>query len=179
MRILATLIFTAFTSFTIAQDSAVIKKNDKLEIKVSGEEDMTGALTVGSDGFVSVNYIGRIKVGDLNVDDAATRIRAELIKKRYFVDPQVSLNITSAAKLFFTVIGQVNKGDTFEFPADGKIDLMAAIGRAQGFNKIANPSKVTIKRAKGGAKETYDTKKLTDPVPIFPGDVVEVAESRF
>ena len=73
---------------------------------------MTGALTVGSDGFVSVNYIGRIKVSDLNVDDAATRIRAELIKKRYFVDPQVSLNITSAAKLFFTVIGQVNKGDT-------------------------------------------------------------------
>ena len=180
MRILATLIasFLLPLGISCAQDSAVIKTNDKLEVKVSGEEDMTSQLTVGGDGSVSVNYIGRVKVGGLNVDEAASRIRIELIKKRYFVDPQVSLNITAAAKRFFTVIGQVNKGDTFEFPDNGRIDLMAAIGRAQGFNKIANPSKVTIKRA-GGGKEIYDTKKLTVPVPINPGDVIEVAESAF
>lgn len=180
MRTFATLITASLITLgTVhAQDSAMIKANDKLEIKVAGEEDMTGPLTVGSDGSVTVAYIGRVRVSGLNVDDAAATIRASLIKKRYFVDPQVSLNITAAAKRFYTVIGQVNKGDTFEFPDDGKMDLMAAIGRAQGFNKIANPSKVTVKRVNGG-RELYDTKKLTGPVPINPGDVIEVAESRF
>lgn len=180
MRLFFTLVLATLFSLGTAQaqDSAVIKANDKLEIKVAGEDDMTSALTVGSDGSVNVTFIGRMRVSGMNVDDAAASIRASLIKKRYFVDPQVSINITSAAKRFFTVIGQVNKGDTFEFPDDGKMDLLAAIGRAQGFSKIANPSKVTVKRAKGG-RELYDTKKLTTPVPINPGDVIEVAESRF
>ena len=78
----------------------------------------------------------------------------------------------------FTVIGQVNKPDRIEFPPDGRMELMSAIASAGGFSKIADPGKVTIKRAKGG-KETYDTRKLTNAVPIYPGDMVQVGESRF
>jgi polysaccharide export outer membrane protein len=180
MRTIATFIVTllALICPLRAQDSAVIRANDKLELKVAGEEDMTSQLTVGADGSVNVNFIGRVKVRGMNVDDAASLIRSELIKKRYFVDPQVSVNISAAAKMFCTVLGQVNKAGQIEFPADGKMDLLAAIAGAGGFSKIANPSKVTVKRAKG-ARETYDTKKLSDPVPIYPGDVVDVAESRF
>lgn len=180
MRTLVILALTFISSIMTArsQDSAVIKSSDKLEMKVAGEEDMTSQLTVGSDGSVNVTFIGRVRVSGMNVDDAATKIRTELIRKRYFVDPQVSINITSAAKLFFTVIGQVNKPDRIEFPADGKMELMSAIASAGGFSKIADPGKVTVKRAKGG-KETYDTRKLTDAVPIYPGDMVQVGESRF
>jgi polysaccharide biosynthesis/export protein len=180
MRLLVTLIFAAFFSLATAraQDSAVIRTSDKLEIKVAGEEDMTQALTVGADGFVNVNFIKRVKVSGMNVDDAAAKIRSELISKRYFVDPQVTINITAAAKQTCTVGGQVSKPGLIEFPADGKLDLMSAIASAGGFSKIANPGKVTVKRA-NGRRETYDTKKLTDRVPIYPNDQIEVAESRF
>jgi polysaccharide biosynthesis/export protein len=180
MRSVVTFIVSIFITLStlLAQDSTVIKNSDRLELKVAGEDDMTSQLTVGGDGSVNVNFIGRVKVTGMNVDDAASKIRTELIKKRYFVDPQVSINITDAAKLFCTVMGQVNKPDRIEFPADGKMDLMSAIASAGGFSKIANPGKVTVKRAKGG-REVYDTKKLTVPVPIRPGDTVEVAESRF
>lgn len=181
MRLLGTFFFIALFSFATAraQDSAVIKIGDRLEIKVAGEEDMTQPLTVGADGFVSVNFIKRVKVSGMNVDDAAAKIRADLISKRFFVDPQVSINITAAAKVFCTVMGQVNKAGQIEFPPEGKLDLMAALASAGGFSKIANPSKVTVRRA-NGRKETYDTKKLpANGVPIYPGDVIEVGESRF
>lgn len=180
MRLLVTFIFAAISLIATArgQDSAVIRTSDKLEMKVAGEEDMTQPLTVGADGYVNVNFIKRVKVAGMNVDDAASKIRSELIRQRYFVDPQVSINITAAAKQTCTVLGQVNKAGLIEFPADGKMDLMGAIAAAGGFSKIANPGKVTVKRT-NGRRETYDTKKLTDRIPIYPNDQVDVAESRF
>lgn len=180
MKLFATLcLLMLFTLATMrAQDSAVIRTSDKLEMKVAGEDDMTQPLTVGADGYVNVNFIKRVKVSGMNVDDAAAKIRSELIRQKYFVDPQVSINITAAAKQTCTVGGQVNKPGLIDFPADGRFDLMSAIASAGGFSKIANPSKVTVKRT-NGRRETYDTKKLTDRVSIYPNDQIEVAESRF
>ena len=77
---------------------------------------------------------------------------------------------------------------TFAFGemGDESITLLQAIGMAEGFTRIANRKKVTIKRRVGGREVIMriDAKRLASegssrPVEILVGDVITVAESMF
>ncbi len=82
---------------------------------------------------------------------------------------------------FVTVMGNVNSPGAIEFPVDGKLDLLTAIARAGGYNKIANSKKVTLKR--GSTTQTIDAKdiarKQTALFYLKPGDTVFVHERLF
>jgi beta-lactamase regulating signal transducer with metallopeptidase domain len=88
------------------------------------------------------------------------------------------------AKKRFTVMGAVAKPGAFRFEQGKSVTLLEAIGRAGGFTKRANPSKVSVQRMGGGAPIKLDAKKPLrekgiKPFLIEPGDVIHVSETVF
>jgi polysaccharide export outer membrane protein len=112
----------------------------------------------------------------------------ETLLREYLIHPQVSLEIVSYAKQHFTILGQINKPGTFDIPDESSINLLEALGMAGGYTKIANPSKIIVKRIVGGkecviridGKKILNAKDASEPVfEIQPGDTIMVGEAIF
>ncbi len=95
------------------------------------------------------------------------------------------LNVVGYAQRRFTVLGQVNRPGTYDFPGGRTLGLMEAIGQAGGFTRLANESSVQVKRTTGSGDQSFkvNTKKLVTregkPFELEPGDVITVVESWF
>jgi polysaccharide export outer membrane protein len=159
---------------------------DTVHVKVFQEEDLETTARIDNDGNIFFPLLGKAKIGGQTVQEATDTIQKALLT--YLVNPQVSVEIISYAKQHFTILGQVNKPGIFDFPDEGSLDLLEALGMAGGYTKIANPSKILIKRVVNGQETIIkvDGKKVLDPhnnavaVPaILPGDTINVGEAIF
>jgi polysaccharide export outer membrane protein len=167
------------------QSNYLLNANDLVEVTVFQEDDLATKARVGNDGTITVPLVGSVKIGGKSVDEAAQIIKARLAKG-YLVNPQVNVIVSEPAKRFVTVIGEVQKGGTFEFPNQGPLNLLQAIGLAGGYSKIADPKKVTVKRVVNGkeASVTVDAKAMAGKsnskiMEILPGDTITVGESMW
>lgn len=166
-------------------EGAAISPGDLVEMTVYQELEMTTKTRVSPAGSITIPLVGSVGVAGRSADGAAQMIRERLMKG-YFVNPQVTVTVLEFAKRQFTVIGQVQKGGTFDFP-DGQttIDVLAAIGMAGGYTRIADPKKVVVKRLRGGKEEAarIDAKAIAAgtaaSITIYPGDTITVGESLF
>lgn len=181
---------TALWSATPAASGAelqtyVLSPNDFLELRVYQEEDLTTKFRVAKDGTVNLPLIGVVQVGGRTVDQS-TRLIRELFDKDYLVNPQVTLTVVEYAKRRFTVLGQVQKPGSFEFPNEENVTLLQAVAMAGGFTRLANAGKITITRIVDGKKQTLvkDGKAAakdpdTQSFLIAPEDTITVAERVF
>ena len=167
------------------QTNYLLAPNDLVSVTVFQEDDLATKSRVGNDGTISVPLIGSVHVGGKSVDEAAQMIRARLAKG-FLVNPQVNVGVVEFAKRLVTVLGQVQKGGTFEFPNQGPLDLLQAIGLAGGYSKTANPAKIVVKRRVNGKDvvmlvngKELAAKKDAKPFEVLPGDTITVAESIF
>ena len=172
-------------AITSAASDYVLTTSDTLEMSIFREPDLTTRSRVASDGTVQLPLIGDVKVAGMTV-----RVAREMIRKRYdadyLVDPQVYLNVIDYAQRKFTVMGQVSRPGTYDFPGGSSLSLLQAVGMAGGFTRTADRAKVIVKRsAKGGSDETIkiNAKKMASEgkgsFEVAPGDVITVAESWF
>ena len=123
--------------------------------------------------------------GRLEPQAAAEAIRAKLAKD-YLVNPQVTVTVFDYGKRRFAVLGEVQKAGTYDMPEREKITLLDAIAMAGGYTRIADPSKVTLKRKDGGKERIIRLNAKTmakdDRIASFeiqPGDVITIGESLF
>jgi len=135
--------------------------------------------------MITFPLIGNVKIGGLTVGDATDKIRT-LLNARFLVNPQVTMTVLIYANRTFTVLGQVQKPGTYTMHDKGSIDLMQAIGTAGGYTRLANKSKITLKRKENGKDIVVDLdgKKMandreTPQFIVLPGDIITVAESLF
>lgn len=175
----------AVTDSAGQQANYLLAPNDLVTVTVFQEDDLLTKARVGNDGSISVPLIGAVRIGGKSVEEAGHMIRARLIKG-YLVNPQVNVTVTEFSKRLVTVLGEVQKGGTFEFPNQGALDLLQAIGLAGGYSKIANPSKIVVKRRVNGIDTVLQingkeqaAKGGAQPFEILPGDTITVAQSIF
>ena len=167
-----------------AQDQTehILGPNDIIDVRVFQEPDLDALkVTIASDGMVSLSLIGEIKLGGLGCSAAAKAIIAQY-KQGYLVNPNVTVSIAAKAKKRYTVLGAVNKPGSYNFPDGENMSILQAIGSAGGYNRLASPKRVTIKRAKVKEPIKLDLRKLTESgeagtIMIQPGDVITIGES--
>jgi polysaccharide export outer membrane protein len=158
--------------------------NDVVHIKVFQEDELETTERIAKNGTVTIPLIKNATIGGLTRREAEQRIEA--LFKEYLVKPQVTVRIVEYTKRRITVLGQVNDPGAIELPAEGSIDVLEAIGMAGGYSRIANPSKITVKRKVGG-KDTIiklDGKKMANDAgssrfEVMPGDTISVGERLF
>lgn len=162
-----------------------LEPNDVLDIRVFREPDLTTTARVANDGTIMVPLAGQVRVGGLSVSQAAKEIQARLAAG-FLPNPQVTVNITQFHRRRFTILGQVNRSGTYDFPDEGSLGILQAIGLAGGYTSIADPSKVIIRRMVHGRTVSFRvnakkiaTGKIDQDVQVLPGDVITVSESIF
>jgi polysaccharide export outer membrane protein len=163
----------------------ILRPNDLVSVSVFQEADLATRDRVAADGTIMMALVGRVKVAGKTVITAGEIIKG-LLQKDFLVNPQVTMSLVEHSKQLFTALGQVASPGTYELPQNGSMSLLQAIGRAGGFSRLANPSKITIKRVVGNREQVFkvDGKKLAGqdgvtPFTVLPGDVITVAESLF
>ena len=173
---------------TTAEERAsgyILAPNDLVQIKVFQEDDLESKLRISQDGTVTFPLVGVLRLGGKTPQEAARVVR-DALAKGYLVSPQVTITVLSYTKYRVTVLGQVQKPGTYDFPDRDKLTLLEAIGLAGGYTRGANPSKVIVKRIVNGKESVYQlnaknmaSQGATKGFEILPGDVITVAESMF
>lgn len=86
-------------------------------------------LTVADDGSLNVPLIGYTPVMGITPSEAADRIRQDSIRRNVYIDPKVTVSIEQKRTFQVSVVGAVNKPNTYELPASN-CDLLSAITMA-------------------------------------------------
>jgi protein involved in polysaccharide export with SLBB domain len=175
------------TDATMIEDRAtsyILAPNDLVDIKVFQEDDLESKLRISQDGTITFPLIGQVRIGGRTPQQAARIIR-DALARGYIINPQVTVNVLSFTKYRVTVLGQVQKPGSYDFPDREKLGLLEAIGLAGGYTRGANPSRVLVKRVADGQERVFrvNAKAMasgrTPTFEVIPGDVITVSESRF
>ena len=161
----------------------VLKVNDLVRVTVFKEDDMLTEARISKSGNITLPLLGPVHVEGKTVSEAVADIRARL-DKDYIINPQVTLTVMEYAPQWVTVLGQVQKPSQIAIPPEGGLDLMGAIALAGGYTRVADPSKIILRRIVNGRDVVLkvDARKLAgdSKSPAFmvqPGDTISVGES--
>jgi protein involved in polysaccharide export with SLBB domain len=170
---------------TEALPGHVLSANDVIAVKVFDEPDLDTTARISEEGTISMPLINSVHIVGKTSEQAARAIRDKLAE-RFLVNPQVTVMVTEATKRLFTVMGQVQRPGAYRFPDRRSLNLIEAIGMAGSFTRLADQSRVTVKRFvnKQEIVLKFDAKKMareetTKAVEIQPGDIIEVRERLF
>jgi polysaccharide export outer membrane protein len=99
--------------------------------------------------------IGPIDVRNRTVRDTEKLI-TELYARDYLVNPQINLLVLEYGQRTVNVFGAVNTPGSVVIPPEKEFRLLDAVGRAGGFSRLSNRSRVTLTRTHGnGQTESF------------------------
>lgn len=145
--LLITTLF-ALLSFSSPQTAApaeyVVGPQDVLSIVVFGEEDLKKTVALDSDGTFDFPYVGRLKAGGMTARAIGEDIASKL--KKFYVNPQVSVEVVKFRSQNIFVFGQVNAPG--QYPLSGNMSVLQALAAA-GSPTAAAASYVIVSRPSG------------------------------
>jgi polysaccharide export outer membrane protein len=156
--------------------------NDVISVAVYQEEDLNTETSVDKNGMVMLPLLGQIKISGMTVKQATDYIQ-NLYNKDYLVNPQVNLTVEQFAPRRFTVLGQVQRPDSYDFPQNESVNLLEAIAISGGYTRLGAPSKVDVRRIINGTPKIYhlDAGEMSKNsnakiFEVLPDDIITVGE---
>jgi polysaccharide export outer membrane protein len=167
------------------KSSYLIRSGDMVEIRVYQEDDLNTKTRVDEEGTLVLPLIGRVPVRGLTTESARKAI-SDRYEADYLNHPQVTVLVAEFAPRRFVMMGQVSRPGVYEIPSSERLNLLQAIAMAGGYTKIADPTKVRIRRSSEKGEEIlrFNAKALATggggEVPLIaPEDNITVGESAF
>ena len=180
-RQLSAFLFILLASlFAQAEDAAPLEegrevyrlqRNDSISVTMFQEQGMSRSALIGKSGSISFPLIGSVDLIGLTVPELEQKL-VDLYKKDYFVDPKISVIITSYATKSVVVSGAVTNSGAVPYPDEGTISLAQAIAASGGITEMGDTNRITIVRKKGGSMVT--TMNQAGEVELLPGDTALV-----
>lgn len=165
---------------TLPQDYKIAPM-DTLTIKVFKADDLSGDYSVDLAGHISLPLVGEVEAANLTTDQLDGKL-TQLLGKKYFEHPDVSVAIKQSTAHVVTVDGAVTQSG--QFPVGGSLSLIQAIALAHGTSQDANARRVAVFRTIGGQRQAaaFDLTAIRrgeSPDPqIYPGDIIVVDGSK-
>jgi polysaccharide biosynthesis/export protein len=139
----ATVAPASFTNPNVTSNAGVNTTNyvlgpeDTITVRVFAADDIPDRpAQIGNDGDVTLPMIGRVKAAGLTVDQLQTSLIAAY--KKYFKDPQVTVQVTEFRSQPVSVAGNVGLPGVVQLR--GNRNLMEVIGQAGGLRADAGDS---------------------------------------
>jgi protein involved in polysaccharide export with SLBB domain len=160
--------------------SDLLGPNDVFEVRVLGEEGLSGDFRVGEDGAVIYPVLGRLEVAGKTANDLAQTLSA-LLADGYLNHPEVAVFVREHNSSKVAVIGQVQAPGRYSYKTG--LTIVEVIAEAGGTTDRALLSTITVTRRVEGEERSYEvpfrdiTLGRAPDFRLIPGDVVVVAES--
>jgi polysaccharide export outer membrane protein len=160
---------------------------DVLDVLVFGNDDLSRAATVQTDGTVNLPLLGEVPVAGLTVAEAQRKVTT-LLARDYLVKPQVEIRVREYQSQAVTVLGEVNNPGRKVLK--GRTRLIDVLVESGGFTPRAS-GEVTVSRSNGtfAGGEVTLTLRLggtLDPVqrvnleiPLRNGDIVTASPKAY
>jgi len=126
-----------------APPAYAVGPQDELSIVVFGEEDLKKTVSIDEDGTFDFPYIGRVKAGGLTARAIGEEIAGRL--KKFYVNPQVSVEVVKFRSQNVFVFGQVHAPG--QYPLSGNMSVMQALAAAGSPTAAAAPYVVVSRPA--------------------------------
>lgn len=100
--------------------SYIIGPDDRLIIDLTGDNERSYNLQVSPEGVINLEYVGRISVGGLSIDQAASKIKSTMAKTYPALRSgrtSVAVNLGNIRSIQVTITGQVVKAGTYTLPS--------------------------------------------------------------
>ncbi len=162
-------------------ENAVLGPGDVFEVRVFGEEGMSGAYRVAGDGTIDFPLVGKTMVDGLTASTLADELRQTLSK--YLNNPSVSVFLKEYNSRKVFVFGQVRQPGTFAY--EQGMNIVQAITLAGGFEKLADQDGTSVTRVVEGREQRLkvSVKAIAEGraqnFRLEPGDIVFVPETLF
>lgn len=161
-----------------------IMPGDRLRIHVAEQPELNKIYAVAGDGTIDFPLIGRIRVSDFMVSEAAEELSAKL-EKKYFKSATVTVEISEFVEGAILVMGEVRTPGSISFSGDQTLTLIEAIMQRGGFTGNAAGNEVRILRWKIGAgmerriltvdvQSMFDTLDFREDQFLRPRDIIMV-----
>jgi polysaccharide biosynthesis/export protein len=155
----------------------VIGPADVIRINVWKNTDLSQAVTVDPNGFISLPLLGDIHVAGMTTDQLATKVSTLLMA--YIVSPQVTVSVADIRSRQVYITGEIGKGGAY--PLVAPITILQLIAEAGGLNAYAKRKDIYVLRTSNGQTEKlpFNYNKVTrgdgrDNILLQPGDTVIV-----
>jgi polysaccharide biosynthesis/export protein len=156
--------------------------DDKIQISVDGQPDLTRQSVVGPNGSIVAPFIGEVAVAGQTVDQVAARLTDRLARD-YLVDPRVNVEVVEYKSQWAMVTGAVRRPG--RVPLHGGTGLKEALSEAGGLAPEAG-EEITISRISGptkGATVLKVSRQAFEDGTMNPalrsGDIVSVAKAAY
>lgn len=161
--------------------------DDRVQVSVWRNPDLSVVVPVRPDGRISVPLIGDVPAGDKTASELANIIKGKL--STYIRDPFVTVIVTELRSHEFLsrvrVTGAVRTPRTMPYrPGMTVLDVVLEAG---GINDFAAPNRTKLYRTSEGKARVFDIDlgdiikkgRLETNVKLVPGDVITVPERFF
>jgi polysaccharide export outer membrane protein len=164
-----------------APEGYVIGETDVLNIRVAGENDLTGNYTVRLDGKIAFPYVGEIQAADVPLPAFNRALRDKL--SACYKDPQVTVEVAEYNSCVVYVLGEVKKPGVYKF--QGRTTLLETVAEAGGYERSAARASTMVVRAFYGEprvmridmEQVIDDGAITLNIPLEKGDVVVIPKT--
>jgi protein involved in polysaccharide export with SLBB domain len=156
---------------------------DVFEVRVVGEQDLTGKYKVGTDGTIQFPFLGVVAVGGKEPEEVARLLAAGLRDGGYLNQPQVTVLVEQTNSRRLSVLGAVAKPGTL--PIIPGMTVIEAISQVGGFTPLADKDGTVLTRQVNGKLERFRVpvsdiaRGAAADIPLRNGDIVFVPERIF
>jgi len=145
---------------------------DRIQIKVFGQDDISGEFEISAAGELSVPLIGQITAENLTLGELS-QVLTTALDTNFIVDPKVSIEVTNYRPFF--ILGQVGKPGSYKYQPGLNARMAIAIGG--GYTRRAREEPITIFRTNSAGELVRF--RVDQNAIILPGDTVEVHRRLF
>lgn len=171
----------------LTEETYRIGVDDRLQVSVWRNPELSVTVPVRPDGMISVPLIGDVKAGGLTPEQVARAIRDRL--GSYIRDPSVTVIVTDLRSHEFLsrvrITGAVRQPRSIPFRQG--MTVLDAVLEAGGLNDFASANRTKLFRRESGKTQVFEVElgdilnkgKLETNFPLIPGDVITVPERIF
>jgi polysaccharide biosynthesis/export protein len=164
----------------LAQAREVLGEGDSVRITVFQNPDLTTETRISERGTITFPLIGEVSLSGLTPARAEARIAEQLIKGKFLVRPQVSLNLVQVRSRQVSVLGQVARPG--RYPLDDTSSTLTDILALAGGVSPSGDDNVTVTMKRDGklvkldvdVPGMYRTGDLSRNIRLENGDVIYV-----
>lgn len=171
----------------VEQGGYKIGVDDRVQVSVWRNPDLSVTVPVRPDGMISVPLIGDVQAGGKTTSELAAVVKTKL--SLYIRDPSVTIIVTELRSHEYLsrvrVTGAVRTARSTQYRQG--MTVVDAVLDAGGLNEFAAPNRTKLYRTSEGKTKIYSIKlgdilnngKLETNMKLFPGDVISIPERLF